>query len=323
MRRTAATIVAGGLLLALLALPRDADRPPSSPAPPRDGPESPSAASRSEGARPAAAPAGDATKAVGASPADGEAAEAAGASPSAGASLLRATVLSVADGDTVTVRLPDGSAERVRLIGVDSPELSHPDLRIREEPYGHEAAAYTRAALAGRQVHLELDVQERDRYGRLLAYVWLAPPALPGEATEEEVRTAMFNARLLLAGYAQVMTVPPDVRYADLFVRLQAEAREAGRGLWGTGAAGAAGRPDAQGEKPPGGAGRAAGPAGQAARGAGCDPSYPDACIPPPPPDMDCRDVPYRRFRVLPPDPHHFDGDGDGLGCEGRGRTRP
>jgi len=47
-----------------------------------------------------------------------------------------------------------------------------------------------------------------------------------------------------------------------------------------------------------------------------CDPSYPDVCIPPPPPDLDCADIPYRNFQVLPPDPHHFDGDGDGIGCE-------
>ena len=47
-----------------------------------------------------------------------------------------------------------------------------------------------------------------------------------------------------------------------------------------------------------------------------CDPSYPDVCIPPPPPDLDCKDIPYRNFRVLPPDPHHFDADRDGIGCE-------
>jgi len=47
-----------------------------------------------------------------------------------------------------------------------------------------------------------------------------------------------------------------------------------------------------------------------------CDPSYPDVCIPPPPPDLDCANISYRNFRVLPPDPHHFDGDGDGIGCE-------
>ncbi|MFQ5838789.1 MAG: thermonuclease family protein [Thermoplasmata archaeon] len=47
-----------------------------------------------------------------------------------------------------------------------------------------------------------------------------------------------------------------------------------------------------------------------------CDPAYPDVCIPSPPPDLDCADIPYRNFRVLPPDPHRFDGDGDGIGCE-------
>ncbi len=47
-----------------------------------------------------------------------------------------------------------------------------------------------------------------------------------------------------------------------------------------------------------------------------CDPSYPDVCIPPYPPDLDCSDIPYRNFRALPPDPHRFDGDKDGIGCE-------
>ena len=49
---------------------------------------------------------------------------------------------------------------------------------------------------------------------------------------------------------------------------------------------------------------------------AGCDPAYPTVCIPPPPPDLDCKDIPFRRFTVLPPDPHRFDGDHDGVGCE-------
>jgi micrococcal nuclease len=53
----------------------------------------------------------------------------------------------------------------------------------------------------------------------------------------------------------------------------------------------------------------------------GCDPSYPDVCIPPPPPLLNCRDIPHRNFRVVPPDPHGFDTDRDGIGCEGRART--
>ena len=57
-------------------------------------------------------------------------------------------------------------------------------------------------------------------------------------------------------------------------------------------------------------------PGGTRPSGANCDPSYPDVCIPSPPPDLNCSDIPYRNFRVLPPDPHHFDGNHNGIGCE-------
>lgn len=147
-----------------------------------------------------------------------------------------AVVALVSDGDTFRARL-DGRDERVRLIGVNCPEIAHSDLGIREEPYGREAKAYTERILTGRMVWLEFDVQERDKYGRLLAYVWLAQPS---SGSEEEARAKMFNARLLLDGYAQAMTVPPNVKYADLFVKLQREAREAGKGLWGAAPAPAA-----------------------------------------------------------------------------------
>ena len=135
--------------------------------------------------------------------------------------VVTAVVTSVSDGDTVHVKL-DGKDERVRLIGVNCPEVAHPELGIEEQPYGKEATAYTRERLSGKAVYLEFDVQERDKYGRLLAYVWLEKPA---SGTEEEARAKMYNARLLLDGYAQVMTVPPNVKYADLFVKLQREAR--------------------------------------------------------------------------------------------------
>jgi micrococcal nuclease len=146
---------------------------------------------------------------------------------------ITATVTEVIDGDTFRARLAGGREERVRLIGVDTPEST-----TQVEPYGKEAAAYTARHLSGRTVYLELDVGERDKYGRLLAYVWLSPPQ---SASEAEVRAKMFNAELLLAGMAQVMTVPPNVKYADLFVKLQREAREAGKGLWAAGAASSSG----------------------------------------------------------------------------------
>ena len=130
---------------------------------------------------------------------------------------LPATVVRVVDGDTLIVRL-DGREETVRLIGVDTPETVHPTIGV--EPGGPEASAFTKRLLPpGTTVRLELDVQERDRYGRLLAYVYLPDGR-------------MVNAELLRAGLAQLLTVPPNVRYVDLFTRLQREAREAGRGLW-------------------------------------------------------------------------------------------
>jgi len=127
--------------------------------------------------------------------------------------MLKATVTRVVDGDTLDV-LVDGREERVRLIGVDAPEV-----RGEAEPYGAEGMAFARQRLTGQAVDLELDVEERDRYGRLLAYVWIG-----GE---------LFNETLVREGYATVMTVPPNVKYAERFVALQEEAREAGTGLWG------------------------------------------------------------------------------------------
>jgi micrococcal nuclease len=129
-------------------------------------------------------------------------------------------VVRVVDGDTIRVRIGD-RVERVRYIGVNAPELHHP--RRGEEPGGREAAAVNAELVAGRTVRLVLDVQSRDRFGRLLAYVW--------------VDDVMVNAELVRRGYAQVMTVPPNVRYQSLFLELQRDARRAGRGLWVTRAA--------------------------------------------------------------------------------------
>jgi micrococcal nuclease len=128
---------------------------------------------------------------------------------------LDATVVRVVDGDTVHVRVGD-RLEKVRYIGVNAPEVHHP--RKGEEPGGREAWRANHRLVAGRAVRLELDVQSRDRYGRLLAYVW--------------VGDRMVNAELVRGGYAQVMTIPPNVRYQAMFLALQRDARDAGRGLW-------------------------------------------------------------------------------------------
>lgn len=142
--------------------------------------------------------------------------------------VLEARVLRAVDGDTLVVEAA-GRRERVRLIGLDCPELSHPELGIAAEPYGRLAAAYTAGRLEGGTVWLERDVSDGDGYGRLLRYVWLDRP---WEGSQAEAEQFLFDAELLREGYARVMTVPPDVRYAGLFVRLAREAREAGKGLW-------------------------------------------------------------------------------------------
>jgi micrococcal nuclease len=141
--------------------------------------------------------------------------------------LVAVRVVRVVDGDTLVAAMPDGAEERLRLIGVDTPEISEPP-----EPFGLEAAAYAAEHLDGRRVFLETDVTPRDRYGRLLGYLWLDSPS--GSPGEDQMREKLFNARLLLDGYAQLMTVPPNVKYADNFREFQREARENGRGLWGT-----------------------------------------------------------------------------------------
>lgn len=139
--------------------------------------------------------------------------------------LEKAVVISVTDGDTMKVRLDNGTEEKVRFIGVDTPEST-----TQHEPYGEEASAFTKSQLNGETVYLEKDVSERDKYGRLLRYIWLEPPS---EESESSIRANLFNAILLLEGYAQVATYPPDVKYVDYFTKFQTEAREANKGLWG------------------------------------------------------------------------------------------
>jgi len=130
---------------------------------------------------------------------------------------LAVQVVQVVDGDTIEVCCIGGKREKVRYIGIDPPETKHPTKGV--EAYGKEASEANRKLVAGRSVRLEFDVQQRDKYGRLLAYVYLEDGTF-------------VNARLVEQGYAQVMTVPPNVKHQELFLRLQREAREARRGLW-------------------------------------------------------------------------------------------
>lgn len=127
-------------------------------------------------------------------------------------------VKSVVDGDTFW--LYDGSPKglKVRLIGINAPESRNTG-RTQVEYFGREAKGYLTKMIAGKSVRLVYDVGRLDRYGRTLAYAYLQDGTF-------------INAEMIRQGYAQVMTIPPNVRYADLFVRLQAEARNNRRGLW-------------------------------------------------------------------------------------------
>jgi micrococcal nuclease len=137
--------------------------------------------------------------------------------------LVSGQVVRVVDGDTAHIVI-DGVREKVRFIGIDTPESTR-----EVEPYGKAASNHTKDLIDGRTVWLETDAELRDRYGRLLAYVWLDAPA---DRSDGEVRSKMLNARLLLDGYAQIYTFPPNVRYAGSFVAYQQEARRSGTGLW-------------------------------------------------------------------------------------------
>jgi len=141
----------------------------------------------------------------------------------------KAKVIRIIDGDTIEVSISNRSY-KIRLIGINTPEST-----IRHEPYGKEASNYTRSKLLGKTVYLEKDVSQADKYNRLLRYVWLS---MPNSNSDSEIKNKMFNAILVLNGYAQVMTVPPDVKYSNKFLEYQRIAREKKKGLWGLGSSG-------------------------------------------------------------------------------------
>ncbi|PZE22540.1 thermonuclease family protein [Paenibacillus xerothermodurans] len=121
----------------------------------------------------------------------------------------------VVDGDTFDVVL-DGKKQKVRLIGIDTPETKKPNTPVMY--YGKEAADYSKKRLENKYVALEWDVERKDQYDRLLAYVWI----------DDE----LYNSTLLREGYARLATFPPNVKYVDDFKQDQAEARKQGKGLW-------------------------------------------------------------------------------------------
>jgi micrococcal nuclease len=194
-------------------------------------------------------------------------------------------VVRVVDGDTIVIDR-GYSEESLRYIGMDTPETVSPNDPV--EWMGRESTEANRRLVEGREVVLERDVSETDQYGRLLRYVWV----------RDGSNWTFVNLALLAAGLAQVATYPPDVKYVDVYLAVQQTARSQGLGLWGAAAPSTTPVPTAT---PTSG---------------NCHPSYPTVCIPPSPPGLDCPQIPYRRFAVVGSDPHRFDGDNDGIGCE-------
>ncbi|MEB3100597.1 thermonuclease family protein [Ferviditalea candida] len=130
--------------------------------------------------------------------------------------LINASIVRVIDGDTMEVSL-GRQTEKIRLLLVDTPETVHPEKPV--EPFGPEASAFAKDTLSGQNVQLELDVSERDKYGRVLVYLW------------HDGR--MFNEMLLEKGLARVAYVyPPNVKYVDEFRQIQKKAQLAGIGIW-------------------------------------------------------------------------------------------
>lgn len=218
---------------------------------------------------------------------------------------LRGKVTRVVDGDTIHVRIGKNT-EKVRLLGIDAPE--------KGVCYSAEAAAYLRRLAMNKTVRLLGDRTQarRDRFNRLLAYVHLPN----GKDIEVE---------LLRGGFATVY-VYNNRPFSRLAQYEAAEDFAAGARFGGWATCQTSSTPTtttattattttstttATTVLP------LVPPTPPPAPPANCDPSYPTVCIRPPPPDLDCGDVPYKNFRVLQPDPHRFDGNKDGYGCEG------
>jgi micrococcal nuclease len=129
---------------------------------------------------------------------------------------IPAKVLRVVDGDTMQVMF-HGKEETIRLLLVDTPETKHPSKPV--QPYGPQASDFAIKTLTGQNVDLEIDVSERDKYGRILVYLW--------------INGKIFNEMLLEEGLARVAyVIPPNIKYVDRFREIEKKAQLAGIGIW-------------------------------------------------------------------------------------------
>lgn len=213
------------------------------------------------------------------------------------ASAVEARLVSVTDGDTLVVTI-DGQPDTVRLYRSDAPEV--------QGCGGSEATSFARTALSYSDtpgtIWIESDVTDRDRFDRKLGYVWWEIGGHP----------YMLNEVMMRSGWAQDVDFG-DRLYADEFPPAVQFAERWQIGQWAL-----CGGFDLD-SIAPAASGATLDEIEQEGPGAGqCDPSYPTVCIPPieVTGDLDCGQISYRRFDVVPPDPHDFDGDHDGVGCE-------
>jgi micrococcal nuclease len=223
--------------------------------------------------------------------------------------LLRGTVAKVVDGDTIDVRVSPLRRERVRLIGIDTPE--------RGACYSGPASAEARRLALGKRVRLVGDRTQarRDRFRRLLAYV-----TLPNGKD--------LGRQLILGGYGSVYVFNRPFNRTASYRAAERAAQGATAGLWAscrtptttagttTASTTVTGTTTAATTTTATTVSTTTATTTTTTTSASCHASYPDFCIPPPPPDLDCGHIPRKGFRVLPPDPHRFDGDSDGVGCE-------
>jgi micrococcal nuclease len=138
------------------------------------------------------------------------------AGPGVAAHAREARVLRVVDGDTIVVRDGDNRTERVRYIGVDTPESVKPNAPV--DCFGHEASNYNKRLVAGKTVRLVADREAQDKYGRSLAFVY--------------VGGSLINAKLIANGFARTLEIPPNTSKASYFAKLERVAIRTNKGLW-------------------------------------------------------------------------------------------
>ncbi len=131
-------------------------------------------------------------------------------------------VVSVADGDTFKIKYQEGVFP-VRMIGIDTPESCHATDSSRNTAWGKKASKYTKNKLTGKTVYLSFDKEKYDRYGRLLAYVYVK---------NSKGKKIMYNKTLVKKGYARAVCYEPNHKYKKVFNKLQKQAKKGKKGFW-------------------------------------------------------------------------------------------